>query len=542
MRIAASPADGSWHAAALAPFRTRVFVEIWLASVAANLGTLIHGVGAAWLMASLVPGPGMVALVQASAALPVMLLSVPAGALADVWDRRALMLVAQCLMVATAVLLTVLAYRGGVMPWLLLAFTFLLGCGSAIYAPAWQSSVGEQVPMAELPAAVALNSVGYNIARTVGPALGGVVVATGGPPLAFLINALSNSGLIMVLARWRRPRHPPPLPPESVAAAIGAGLRYAWLSPAIRTLLLRSFVFGALASAAWALMPLVARDLLGGGPLTFGFLLAAFGSGAIIAALASAWLRRRYGSDAIVTASSLAFGLATLSIAQVHSLAPSLLALPFAGAAWVLSFSTFNISTQTVAPRWVAGRTLAFYQTAAFGGLALGSWLWGVYAEHFGLASSLTAAGLLLCASLLVARRWPLHPVAAAHASVPGAGEPGYPNLAPHAGPVAISVEYRIAAADGAAFMRAAHALGRARRRHGAHGWTLLQDLDDPGLWVERFATATWQDYLRQAQRAVIADPAAQEAVLRLQQGGEAPRVRHRLARSPDELIAGGEL
>ena len=348
-----------------------------------------------------------------------------------------------------------------------------------------------------------------------------------------------------MLARWRRPRHPPALPPETVGAAIAAGLRYAALSPAIRTLLLRAFLFGALASGAWALLPVVARDLLGGGPLTYGFMLAVFGGGAIIGALGSAWLRRRYGSDTIVTASSVAFGLATLVVAHSPHLAPSLLALPFAGAAWVLSFSTFNITTQTIAPRWVAGRTLAFYQTAAFGGMALGSWLWGVCAEHYGLRISLSGSGLLLCASLLVARRLPLHPLAKSDGTTSDGSVPLETALAgidPQAGPVAISVEYRIAPQDAAAFMRAAHALGRARRRHGAHRWTLLQDLDDRLLWVERFETLTWQDFVRQAQRAVIADPAAQEAVLRLQLDGAPPRVRHRLARSPDELAAGGDV
>jgi MFS family permease len=532
----------AWHDAALAPLRTRVFLEIWIASFGSNLGTLVHGVGASWLMASLVHSSEMVAFVQASSALPVMLLSVTAGALADVWDRRALMLVAQCLMVATATLLTVLAFGGAVTPWLLLGFTFLLGCGSAIYAPAWQSSVGEQVPLPQLPAAVALNSIGFNIARTVGPALGGALVAAAGPPFAFLLNAASNVGLVVVLARWRRPPRPSALPPESVATAIRVGLRYARLSPAIRTVLLRALVFGTLASALWAMLPLVARDLLGGGPLVYGFLLAVFGGGAVLAGLASTWLRRRYGSDSIVTVSAVASGIATVLIAQTQLLAVSLLVLPAAGAAWVLTFSTLNIATQTAAPRWVAGRTLAFYQTAAFGGLALGSWLWGVYAEHGGLVASLTVAGGLLCATPWIARRWPLHPIAAAHSetSAPGSEDPALPGIEAQAGPVAISIEYRIAPAGAAAYMRAMQAIGRARRRHGAANWTLLQDVDEPTLWVERFETATWADHVRQARGAVVSDPAAFETMLRLHQGTDPPRVRHRLARSPDEFVADG--
>jgi MFS family permease len=528
----------SWLDTALAPFRTGVFLSIWLASLASNLGTLVQTVGAAWLMISLAHSSDMVALVQAASALPIMLLSVPAGAIADIWDRRALMLLAQGIMGATAAALTVLAFRHALTPWSLLAFTFLLGCGSALYGPAWQASVGEQVPHAHLPAAVSLNAISFNIARTVGPALGGVIVAALGPPSAFLLNALSYLGLITVLARWRRPRVPPALPPESMGAALGAGLRYVRLSPAIRTVLLRSFVFGLFGSAVWATVPLVARDLLHGGPLTFGFLLGAFGVGAVLSALGSSWLRHRYSSDAIVTAGSVAYGVSAVVVAQSAWIALSALAMAFAGAAWVLSFSTFNITTQTSAPRWVVGRTLAVYQTAAFGGMAIGSWLWGEYAELGGLAASLTTAGLLLTASFLLARRWPLHPTGTIdldplRAVIDGHGAAG---IDPDAGPIVISIEYRIAPEDAATFIRAAHELGRIRRRDGARRWILLQDLDDGSVWLERFETVTWLDHLRQWQRATVADRDARERVIALHRSADPPRVRHLLARSPDDL------
>jgi len=533
----------SWLDTALAPLRTGVFLSIWLASLASNLGTLVQTVGAAWLMVSLGQPSDMVALVQAAAALPIMLLSVPAGAIADIWDRRALMLLAQGLMGATALALTVLAFGHALTPWSLLAFTFLLGCGSALYGPAWQASVGEQVPLAHLPAAVSLNAISFNIARTVGPALGGVIVASSGPPAAFLLNALSYAGLIIVLARWRRPHVPPGLPPESIGAALGAGLRYVQLSPAIRTVLLRSFMFGLFASAVVATGPLVARDLLGGGPLTFGFLLGAFGAGAVLSALGSAWLRHRHSSEAIVTAGSLAYGVATVIVAQSPWIALSASAMLFAGAGWVLSFSTFNIATQTSAPRWVVGRTLALYQTSAFGGVAVGSWLWGEYAELGGLSASLTTAGLLLASSFLLARRWPLQPMetidlgplrAASEAHSAGA-------IDPQAGPIVISVEYRIAPEDVTAFIHAAHGLGRIRRRDGARRWILLQDLDNRSTWLERFETVTWLDHLRHSQRATVADQDVRERVLALHQGPDPPRVRHLLARSPGDAHGGHE-
>ncbi|MCX7056863.1 MAG: MFS transporter, partial [Proteobacteria bacterium] len=243
MEPTASSAASAWYRGALAPLGEPGFRKLWLASLGSNFGTLIQTVGAAWLMTTLVHSADMVAFVQAATALPIMLLSVPAGAVADIWDRRHVMLLAQAVMAVAALLLTVLAYRGVLTPWSLLGFTFLLGCGSALYGPAWQSSVGEQVPIAHLPAAVALNALGFNIARTVGPALGGAIVAAAGAQTAFLINTCSYVGLIAVLAAWKRPRPAATLPPESIGAAIGAGLRYARLSPAIRTVLVRSAVF-----------------------------------------------------------------------------------------------------------------------------------------------------------------------------------------------------------------------------------------------------------------------------------------------------------
>ncbi len=526
-----------WLHGALVPLRTPLFAELWVASLASNFGTMFQTVGAAWLMTTLAHSADLVAFVQGASALPIMFLSVPAGAIADIWDRRALMLIAQLAMLGAAAALTLLAYRGGLTPWALLGFTFLLGCGSALYGPAWQSSVGEQVPAAQVPAAVALNSVGFNLARTLGPALGGAIVAVGGAAIAFLANAVSYLGLIVVLVRWRRPAVPAALPPESIGAAIGAGLRYARLSPSIRTVLVRSAQFAFLSSALWATLPLVARDLLQGGALTYGFLLGAFGAGAVLAALASTSLRRQYSADAIVTVASAVFGLATVVIAVSPLRGLSALVVVAAGAAWVLSFSTFNVTVQTSSPRWVVGRTLAFYQTAAFGGMAAGAWLWGECAEYGSLRGSLLAAGLLQVASVAVARRWPMHPT---HHTDLGPLLALPEDLArggidPEAGPVVISVEYRVAPEDVADFVHAAYALGRTRRRDGARRWSLMQDLDEPTRFIERYQAVTWLDHLRQWHRATLADQAVREAVLGLHQGPEPPRVRHLLARVPGD-------
>ena len=389
----------------------------WAAGVTSTFGTLIQAVGAAWLMTSLSDSSDMVAFVQGASALPTMLLTFPAGTIADIWDRRALMLLAQVGMLLAAAVLTVLAFRGVLTPWTLLGFTFLLGCGSAVYGPAWQSAVGEQVPTTQLPAAIALNSLGYNLARTAGPAVGGLIVATSGAPMAFLVNTFSSIGLIVVLLRWRQRPPAAQRAPERIGAALADGLGYARASPALRTLLLRCGVFGVLSSALWATVPLVARDLLGGGPLTYGFLLGAFGGGAVIAALGSAELRRRRSSDWIVTSATAAFGTATVVVASSVWVPVTLLGMLLGGAGWVLSFSTFNITVQLAAPRRVVGRMLALYQTVAFGGMAVGSWAFGVCAHRIGLRASLLTAGGLLIASVWVARRWPLHapeaPVAA---------------------------------------------------------------------------------------------------------------------------------
>ncbi len=536
------PAPSAWYRGALAPLGEPVFRKLWLASLGSNFGTLIQTVGAAWLMTTLAHSADMVAFVQAATALPIMLLSVPAGAVADIWDRRHVMLLAQAVMAVAALLLTVLAYRGVLTPWSLLGFTFLLGCGSALYGPAWQSSVGEQVPSALLPAAIALNALGFNIARTVGPALGGAIVAGAGAQVAFLINTLSYVGLIAVLAAWRRPRPAATLPPESIGAAIGAGLRYARLSPGLRTVLLRSAVFGLFASSLWATVPLIARDQLGGGPLTYGLLLGAFGAGAVLAALASTALRRHHGHDRVATLSSAVFGLATIAMAFSTWLWLSVPAMVLAGGAWVLSFSTFNVVTQMSSPRWVVGRTLAFYQTGVFGGIAVGSWLFGMCAEYIGLRVGLVTGGLALLAAVLLGRRWPVHATGLADVGQLENAVADHAHLAvdPDAGPIVVSVEYRVDVARLVEFVDAAHELGRTRRRDGARRWSLMQDLSDPSRFVERYQAVTWLDHLRQWQRATVADEGVRARVLAFHQGPEPPRVRYLLARAPDDLQAEG--
>ena len=532
----------SWRSSAtMAPFRSRIFTAIWTASLVSNFGSLIQTVGASWLMTSIAPSADMVALVQASTTLPIMLLSLPAGATADIWDRRLVMIIAQALMLVVAALLTTLAYLGYVTPWMLLWLTFLIGCGTALYGPAWQSSVGEQVPRSELPAAVALNSVAFNLARTAGPAIGGIIVAQAGPPAAFLANGVSYVALILVLIMWRRPRAVPFLPPENMLMAMGAGVRYARLSPRVRTVLLRGLTFGLLGSSIWALMPLIARDLIGGNAITYGVLLGAFGSGAVVGALGSTALRRRYSNERIVAGGTLAFGCGTLVTALSSWHAPSMLALVLSGAAWVLVLSTFNVTIQTSSPRWVVGRTVAIYQMVTFGGLAIGSWLSGLLAAGFGLRTALLGSGIGMVLSALLGRRWPLL-------------QPEGLNLDPSrtwsgesreqlaqlldTGPVIVTVEYHIAAPDFEPFRLAMRELRRIRRRDGAKRWSLMQDMAATEIWIERYHSPNWIEHLRRQHRFTVADQEIERRVLAFHQGPGAPRVRHLIERRPDEDLA----
>jgi MFS family permease len=531
----------SWrNSPTLAPFHSRIFAMIWTASLVSNLGSLIQTVGASWLMTSIAPSADMVALVQSSTALPIMLLSLVSGATADIWDRRLLMLLAQTLMLVIALTLTVIGYLGQITPWTLLSLTFLLGCGSALYGPAWQSSVGEQVQRADLPAAVSLNSLAFNIARTTGPAIGGLIVARAGPPAAFLINAISYVGLIVVLAVWRRPKPVPFLPPENMLMAMGAGVRYARLAPDIRTVLIRGAIFGLLGSSIWSLMPLVARDLIGGNAVTYGVLLGAFGIGAVLGALGSTALRRRYTNEVIVEVSTVGYGLGAIltAISSWHAL--SMVALMLGGASWVLALSTFNVTVQISSPRWVVGRTVAIYQMVTFGGLAIGSWLSGIVASELSLVICLVSSGTLMVISALLGRRLPLR-------------QPEGLNLDPSrtwssesraeldrlidTGPVVVTVEYRVLIEDADAFRLAMRELRRVRRRDGAKRWSLMQDMAAPEIWIERYHSPNWVEHLRRHHRFTVADREIEHKVLEFHQGDEPPRVRHLIERRTDESL-----
>jgi predicted MFS family arabinose efflux permease len=523
----------------LAPLRHRTFRAIWIASLASNFGGMIQSVGAAWMMTSIAGSADMVALVTASVTLPIMLLSLLSGAAADNFDRRRIMLAAQGFMLLVSVALATFAWLGLITPWLLLLFTFLIGCGSAFNGPAWQASVGDMVPREDLPAAVALNSMAFNIARSLGPAIGGAIVAAAGVAAAFAVNAVSYVGLVAVLARWRPQRPERQLPRERMGVAIAAGLRYATMSPAVLVVLGRSLVFGFGASAISALMPLVARDLIGGGALTYGLLLGSFGVGAVGGALASARLRSAVSSETIVRAACLGFAAAAALAAVSPWLAATMPALFAAGAAWVLALSTFNVTVQLNAPRWVVARALSLYQMAAFGGMAAGSWTWGMAAVAQGLTAALLQAAAVLVACAALGLRLPLPGIGTSNLDPRSGWNP--PDTAldiePRSGPVVVTVEFRIREADVAEFLKAMAERRRVRRRAGARRWTLLRDLSDPEAWMERFHVSNWIEYIRHNSRITQADALLTGRAWELHAGPEPPRVRRLIERPTDAPV-----
>lgn len=517
----------------LAPFRHETFRLIWAASLISNFGGLVQSVGAAWMMASISSSAHMVALVQASTSLPIMLFSLASGALADSFDRKKIMLTAQFFMLVVSVTLTVAAWYELITPWLLLAFTFLIGCGTALNNPAWQASVGDMVPRDDLPAAVALNSMGFNITRSVGPAVGGAIVAAAGAAGAFAANALSYFALIFALLRWRPMVPKSRLPREPFGRAISAGFRYVLMSPNIGKVLLRGFAFGLSTSAILALLPLVARDLVKGGPLTYGVLLGCFGIGAIGGALASARMRDALSSEAIVRLSFAGFAASAIVTAFSPLAVVTGPALFLAGACWVLALSLFNTTVQLSTPRWVVARALSLYQTMVFGGIAGGSWLWGTVAEDRGATNALLWAAATMIAGAALGLRYPLPQFESLNLDpLNRFSEPQLPlDIKPRSGPIVILIDYEIAEEDIPAFLTLMTERRRIRIRDGAGQWTLMRDLENPTVWTETYHVPTWVEYVRHNQRRTQADAENGDRLRALHRGMEPPRVHRMIER-----------
>lgn len=525
------------QASSWSPFTHPAFVVLWAATVISNVGTWMHDVASGWLMTSLSPSPLMVALVQAATTLPVFLFALPAGAFADLVDRRRLLIaVMTCLAIATA-MLGLLVLFGLVTPAVLLGFTFLSGAGAAFVAPAWQAIVPQLVPSAKLQPAVALNSVGINISRAIGPALAGLIIASFGIAWPYLLNAISFLVVIGALLWWRpAPKKESHLPAERLWSAIRAGLRYARASGPLRSTLVRAIAFFLFASAYWALLPLIARQELQGGPTLYGAMLGAVGLGAVIGALFLPKLKAWLGADGLVAAGTTGTALVLVVFALVNRPEAATAASLIAGASWIAVLSSLNVSAQVALPDWVRARGLSIFITIFFGAMTLGSVIWGQIASLVGIPTTLliAAAGAMLGAAV----SWPAKLQQGADLDFSPSSHWPEPLVAGDIerdrGPVMITVEYRIDPESAEEFVSLMDELRDARRRDGAYAWGLFEDIAEPGRYLEYFTEESWLAHLRHHERVTEADRALQERIHALHDSNDAPVVTHYLAADRD--------
>ncbi|WP_299717914.1 MFS transporter [Tardiphaga sp.] len=515
-----------------APLGFSVFRRIWLASLLSNLGLMIQSVGAAWAMTQLTSSADKVALVQTALMLPIMLIAMPAGAVADMYDRRMVSLASLVVSLVGASALTALEWSGAATPNLLLAFCFIIGSGMALFGPAWQSSVGEQVPPEVLPSAVALNGISYNIARSFGPAIGGIVVATAGAVAAFAANAVLYIPLLVVLLLWRRKTEASRLPRERLNRAIVSGVRYIANSPSIRVVLMRTLITGICGGSVSALMPLVARDLLHGGAQTYGIMLGAFGMGAVIGALNIGHVRKYLSGEASIRACALIMGVAIAVVAVSREPVLTAAALVVAGSVWMLAVALFNIGVQLSAPRWVAGRSLAAFQAAIAGGIAIGSWGWGHLTDSVGVEMALLVSGVAMFASPLFGLWLKMPPIGARDEDADMLADPEVQlHLTGRSGPLVVEIEYRVDQEQARAFHGVMQDVQLSRQRNGAYGWSIARDIADPELWTERYHCPTWMDFLRQRNRSTQSERALYQRAVDFHLGPDPIRVRRMLER-----------
>jgi MFS family permease len=517
---------------ALEPLRQRTFRTIWCTSVVANFGQLILGVGAAWEMTRLSTAD-MVALVQTALMVPLMLVSVPAGAIADMFDRRKIALVGLTFAALCAATLTTLAMFGLTSPWVLLLFCSLIGGGVALYTPAWGASISEQVESQHLPAAIALGSISYNVARSFGPAVGGVIVAAAGARAAFAINAVAYLPLLAAFYMWRRKHTAPRLPPERIDRAIISGTRYAIHSAPIRTVLVRAFAFGTASAAASALVPLAARYLLKGSASTYGLLLGCAGVGAVAGALLVSYVRERMKAEQAYALCAVVAGLMIVGIGVSRSVLLTGVFMAGAGGANMLAIALLNVGVQLSVPRWVAARALAWFQASLTGGVAIGAFIWGRMAVGWGVEYAFCASGISLMLTPLIALILPIPRVAMTDFEMIDVGHEPEVALAitARSGPIVIEIDYRVTAASARDFYNVIVKLQRVRMRNGGFDWSIARNISDPELWTERYHCPTWADYLQARSRLTHSDRELQAAADAFDIGVGASRVRRRLER-----------
>jgi predicted MFS family arabinose efflux permease len=521
------PSTLPWNA-----FRHTPFTVVWLATVVSNVGTWMYNAASGWLMTSLDSDALSVSLVQVATSLPMFLFALPAGALADIVDKRRFLIVTEVVVTLVAAASALLVLLGLINPAVLLLFTFLLGVGAAFTAPAWQSVVPSLVPRQDLAAAVASNGVGVNISRAIGPALGGVIIGGLGIAAPFWLNALSNFGVLGALWWWRPStsgRHA--LPAERLTSALVVGLRHARYNPHLRATLIRAASFFFFASTYWALLPLVARNQIAGGPALYGILLGAIGAGAVGGAFGLPWMKATLGPDRLVALGTVGTAISLVLFGFARDSVVALVACIVAGVSWIAVLATLNVSAQVSLPDWVRGRGLAMFVTVLFGAMTAGSVIWGQVALTVGLppAHFMAAAGALI--GIALSWSWKLQ----SGAEIDLAPSMHWPlpvltiNAEPDRGPVLITVEYHINPERRRAFLIALQELGQQRRRDGAYAWDIFEDAAQKGRFLETFLVASWLEHLRQHQRVTNADRVVQDVVRQYDAKAE-PKVTHFVA------------
>jgi len=507
--LRSAPASSPWT-----PLQNALFRSLWIATIVSNIGTWMQDVGSGWLMTSLSSSPSMVALVEAADSLPVMLLVLPAGALADIVDRRRLLIAIQVYLLVVAGALGLLTWLELTTAWVLVGFTFALGVGAAMMMPAWAAIVPDLVPADEMPSAVALNSIAINVSRAVGPAIAGVLVAAVGPWLVFVINALSYVGILAVLLRWRREHQKSTLPAERFFSAIRVGMRFVMHTRALQIVLIRGSAFFMFAAATWSLFPLIVRKELGRGPATYGLLLTCIGVGAVAGAILLPRIRAKVSRDVLVAGASLLYAVAALALAHVQNLVLLATAMLATGVAWISILSALQVSAQMTLPAWVRARGLAAFVVIFMGGMALGSIVWGQVATRVGIPSALTIAafGTVLAIGLTWRFKLGQHEVLDFRPSLDWAAPVLAETPEPDSGPVMVSIEYRVQPGNRTEFVAAMHAVREMRRRNGAYFWELFHDSADPTRFIEVFMDESWLEHLRQHERVSIADRAIQQS------------------------------
>ena len=514
------------------PLSNPTFRTLWLASVASNIGTWIQDVGTAWLMTTLAPSPLMVALVQSSATAPIFFLALPAGALADIVDRRKLLLLAQLWMCVAAGALALFTYFQWTDPISLLVVTFSLGIGFALHAPAWQAVVPELVPSEQLDAAVTLSGIGINVARAVGPALGGLLVSMAGPAFAFMLNAISFLVVSIVLFRWKPEKRTGTTESrnEPLAHAIFLGMRYVQHNRPFQSVLIRTLAFIFFGSALWAHLPLIAKQQLNTGASGYGLLLGMIGLGAVATAFVLPKIRKKIRTNHLVIGSTAGLSIALACMTTAKSVFVMTLILLPVGAFWVATLSSLNVSAQISIANWAKARALAVYLVFFFGGMSLGSIWWGILANYFGIQASLWVAAFGLAAAMFITLPFKLDSVS------PSSLLPSlhWPTPLIHAanhvhssGPIVVTVEYRVGKDHEEEFTTRMKSLREARIRTGAYQWTLIKDVAEPLRWLEVFYVSTWAEHERQHQRVSMSDKNLQTEIAALQVDTDFPKVNH---------------